>query len=97
MIDTTGLDRLRELHRRLGVLLNNPQPGLFTWRTTLSQRLMDMADYAGLGFVHTFPDVLDALKGAEEAARLAGIHQTPDGDECVWYARVKTVIANAAG
>jgi hypothetical protein len=30
-------------------------------------------------------------------ALAAPIHQTPDGDDCPWYAQLKTAIANAVG
>ena len=37
--------------------------------------------------------LLQAAKEAEEAARLAGIHQTLDADDCPWYAKLKAAIA----
>jgi hypothetical protein len=37
--------------------------------------------------------LLMAAKEAEEAARLAGIHQHPDGGNLPWYARLKAAIA----
>lgn len=44
-----GVDELRRLHRTLGVLLDDPQPGLLTWKKMLSEVLLDMACYAGVG------------------------------------------------
>ena len=64
-IDTApslGLNGLRELHHKLGSLLADPQPGLFTWTDALSTTLMDMANYAGHGYVSAFPDTLAACE-----------------------------------
>jgi hypothetical protein len=49
MSDTPGIDRLRELHRKLGVLLADPEPGLLSWRACLSETLLEMAAFAGGG------------------------------------------------
>jgi hypothetical protein len=48
----SGLDELRELHMKLGQLLDDPQPGLATWRLALSQILLELAKYAGAGPVN---------------------------------------------
>jgi hypothetical protein len=45
--------------------------------------------------MQAMPDLLSACKEAEEAARLAGIHQSPDGGDCPWYARLKAAITKA--
>jgi len=41
--------------------------------------------------------LLEACQEAEEAARLAGIHQMPDGRDCPWYTALKAAIAAATG
>ena len=46
---TPGLDDLRRLARQLDGLLGDPNPGLHTWRRSLSNTLLEMADYAGYG------------------------------------------------
>ncbi len=48
-INTPGIDTLRALNRKLAILLEKPEPGLYSWRTVLSRTLLDMADYAGYG------------------------------------------------
>ena len=62
-----SIDTLRVLNDRLGALLADPQPGLATWRNSLSKTLMEMADYAGHGMVSTFPEVLTALRTLVQA------------------------------
>lgn len=37
------LDRLRELNRRLTALLDDPQPGLFSWCQCLAEVMRDLA------------------------------------------------------
>ena len=39
-------------------------------------------------------ELLAACKEAAEAARLAAIHQDPDGADCPWYARLRAAIAH---
>jgi hypothetical protein len=55
MAETTekksGIGHLKELHEKLGKMLDDPQPGLFSWQTALSEVLMEMADYAGHGML----------------------------------------------
>lgn len=59
---TPGIDELRELNRKLSLLLDDPQPGLFSWRIMLSETLMDMANYAGHGMVsEQFPRAREML------------------------------------
>jgi hypothetical protein len=41
------------------------------------------------------PRLLEALRESLEAARLAGIHQHPDGDDLPWYTQGLAVIAEA--
>lgn len=43
------------------------------------------------------PDLLDACEESVEAARLAGIHQDPDGADLPWYVRACAAIAKAQG
>lgn len=42
-----GLARIRELNQQLSRLMEDPQPGLVTWRTLLSQTLEELAIYCG--------------------------------------------------
>ena len=44
------MKELRKLHRQLGALLADPQPGL-TWRAALRETLLELAQYAGVGDV----------------------------------------------
>lgn len=46
MSDTPNLDRLRELSRQLKELVDDPQPGLFTWREMLRDTLRKIAAFA---------------------------------------------------
>ena len=46
---TPGIEKLRELNRRLGELLDDPHPGLWSWRDMLSNTLLEMVDHAGYG------------------------------------------------
>lgn len=63
-----GIDELRRLHRTLGVLLDDPQPGLLTWKKMLSEILLEMACYAGVGMAPKHaPAMLDALVFIQEA------------------------------
>ena len=59
----TAVQKLRILNGKLEKLLNDPQPGLFAWKTMLSEILTEMSDYAGHGMMSTFPEL---LKVAEE-------------------------------
>jgi len=45
--ESLGLDQLKELNRRLSGLLDDPQPGLYTWHKMLSECLIEMALYCG--------------------------------------------------
>jgi hypothetical protein len=45
------LSGLHELNRKLDDLLKDPHPGLFTWRESLNDILVDMIQYAGFGTI----------------------------------------------
>lgn len=47
----SGMEELKRLNQRLAGLLSDPHPGLFTWKQSLSDTLLEMADYAGYGMV----------------------------------------------
>ena len=63
----SGIEKLQALNRHLTSLLDDPHPGLATWRIALSKTLMELADYAGHGNVSTFPEVLNALRKLVQA------------------------------
>ena len=88
-----GWDKLGQLHKRLGDMLANPNPGLSTWMQALSVLLMDMADYAGHGYVSAFPDLLEALREMAEGWR----PETPDSAYFNTYAKAIAAIAQATG
>jgi len=45
MSDTPNLDELRDLNRRLTLLLSDPQPGLATWKLALAEVLCAIAAF----------------------------------------------------
>lgn len=91
MSNTPGLDRLRELNRRLTGLLADAQPGFFTWRVALSDTLTEMADYAGHGKMSEFPSLVEALKRiVREATADARVSFAA-------YEQAKAVLAKANG
>lgn len=56
MSKSNGIEDLRALNFRLENLLRDPHPGLFTWMTTLSDLLIEMAGYAGHGDIKKILD-----------------------------------------
>jgi hypothetical protein len=60
----SGINELKQLNQRLTAMLADPHPGISTWRQVLSGLLMEMADYAGHGFVSAFPELLEACRTA---------------------------------
>jgi hypothetical protein len=71
----TGLDELRELHRRAGKLID-PQCdgiGMFSWKIMLSDLLLEMACYAGHGM---------APKAAPDLLAACELFLTYDGENC---------------
>jgi len=97
--DTPGLDELRALNHQLTRLLAGPEPGLVTWRETLRNTLMRMADFAGLGRVSAFGDLLAACKRIREFCESNPIEDWCGCDEpgpCAFH-DVLAAIAQATG
>ncbi len=64
MSNTPGIDELRELMRQLSLLLDDPHPGLFTWKESLSHYCLEIGDFGGIGYVSAMPALLAACKEA---------------------------------
>ncbi len=47
MENKSGLDELRELNRKLKQLLDDPQPGLYTWRMALRDIISEINKFGG--------------------------------------------------
>lgn len=47
MSETPNIDELRELSRKLAALIEDPQPGLATWRLQLGEVAKTMAGFWG--------------------------------------------------
>jgi len=60
MSNTPNLDELRELSKRLSVLLAEAHPGLITWQLALTGVLEKLAE------VTPYPDAMRDLHAAEE-------------------------------
>lgn len=43
----SGIEELKELNRKLGMLLDDPHPGLMTWRSFLHEYLSEMSKFSG--------------------------------------------------
>lgn len=76
MSEKSGIDELKELNRQLAGLLDDPQPGLFTWKEALSACCLDIGDFAGIGYVSAMPDLLGACKAAVQDSLTASLHGT---------------------
>ncbi len=59
---TLGLDELHSLVVRLHGMLTDRQPGLSSWRETVSQFCLAIGDFGGIGKVSAMPDLLAACK-----------------------------------
>lgn len=89
-----GLDELHSLVVRLHGMLTDRQPGLSSWRETVSQFCLAIGDFGGIGKVSAMPDLLTASKALREllfqlagsplelAAKYGPDWEPPDAEHC---------------
>ena len=88
---TSGIDDLRRLNRNLSQLLDDPELEPFTWHIMLGDTLKAIADYAGLGNLSAFPELLAASEAFLSIWRRAGpqgSHQFEKFDHAVRLAEI---------
>ena len=95
MAETKGIDELRDLNRKLASLLDDPQPGIATWRMCLNKLLMQMADYAGMGRVSAFGDLRNACKWARAAINGSYGHVMAQATADTCIRRLRNALAKA--
>ena len=89
--ETPGIDALREHVRVLTGLLDDPHPGLFTWRTALYRQIQEIKQFGLSSLDHAALDLLAGLKLCIEVM---------EGECCAsWehFPRLKSLIAEAEG
>jgi hypothetical protein len=62
-----SIEGLKHLNNQLRSLLDDPHPGLITWRESLRGVLEKMSDYAGHGRVSEFSHIVNALQQCRDA------------------------------
>ena len=60
--ETPGIDTLREHVRVLAGILDDPHPGLFTWRTALYERIQEIKQFGLSSLDHAASDLLAGMK-----------------------------------
>lgn len=77
MSDHPNIDKLKEYTESLLELLNDPHPGLFTWREMLAKRLADITAFVPLKGMEVVkfrdPDEVSSERMANTIANMKGL------------------------
>lgn len=99
MSDAPGIDALRGHVRILASLLDDPHPGLFTWRESLCDQIQQIKQFGLSPLDHAAPKLLAACK-----AGLAELHAEAERegwgscfDETNAVIQLRSAIAKAEG